>query len=119
MNPDAIDQSGLTFDDYQQQSRETAIYPAINGKEVYPAMGLANEAGEVLGKIKKVYRDKDGVYDSGDIDALDAELGDVLWYVSQLAYELGISLEAIAAHNLEKLQSRAKRGVLGGSGDKR
>ena len=117
--PDSIDYSGLTLDQYQQESRKTAIYPAIGGREIYPALGLANEAGEVLGKIKKIYRDLEGRYRKEDLDSIEAELGDVLWYLSQLSYELGLSLEAIGAHNLEKLRSRAERGALRGSGDKR
>jgi NTP pyrophosphatase (non-canonical NTP hydrolase) len=47
------------------------------------------------------------------------ELGDVLWYVAQLASELGLELEDIARENLEKLSSRQRRGVLSGSGDER
>ena len=47
------------------------------------------------------------------------ELGDVLWYISQLSAELGLSLEEIASLNLEKLNSRKERGALRGSGDNR
>jgi NTP pyrophosphatase (non-canonical NTP hydrolase) len=73
----------------------------------------------VAGKIKKVYRDKRGEYTTEDLDAIEAELGDVLWYLSTTATELGISLESIARKNIVKLSSRKLRGVLGGSGDKR
>jgi NTP pyrophosphatase (non-canonical NTP hydrolase) len=47
------------------------------------------------------------------------ELGDVLWYVAQVATELGLDLDAIAEGNIEKLLSRQRRGVLSGSGDNR
>ena len=47
------------------------------------------------------------------------ELGDVLWYVAQVASELGLSLDKIANQNIEKLYSRLERGKLSGSGDSR
>jgi NTP pyrophosphatase (non-canonical NTP hydrolase) len=52
-------------------------------------------------------------------EALARELGDVLWYLSQLATEADLDLEEIAEDNLEKLLSRQERGVLRGSGDDR
>jgi NTP pyrophosphatase (non-canonical NTP hydrolase) len=109
----------LGLQEYQVKASATAIYPVIGGAEVYPALGLANEAGEVLGKIKKCYRDKGGTYDTDSLDAIEAELGDVLWYLSQLALELGISLEQIAKRNLGKLQKRQDAGTLKGDGDNR
>ncbi len=51
--------------------------------------------------------------------AMAKELGDVLWYVAQLASELDLDLDEIAEANLEKLLSRQRRGVLSGSGDDR
>jgi NTP pyrophosphatase (non-canonical NTP hydrolase) len=86
---------------------------------IYPTLGLTNEAGEVAGKIKKVFRDKDGVIGDADREALKAELGDVLWYLAQIATELDLSLDEIAQHNLDKLMSRQSRGVIGGDGDVR
>jgi NTP pyrophosphatase (non-canonical NTP hydrolase) len=64
-------------------------------------------------------RDDGGVLSDQRRDALAAELGDVLWYVAQLATEAGLDLDAIAADNLAKLLSRRERGVVGGSGDER
>ncbi|MGH2741150.1 MAG: MazG nucleotide pyrophosphohydrolase domain-containing protein, partial [Thermoleophilaceae bacterium] len=52
-------------------------------------------------------------------EALGAELGDVLWYVAQLATEAGLDLDELAQANLDKLQSRQRRAVLQGSGDSR
>ena len=52
---------------------------------IYPALGLVNEAGEVAGKIKKVFRDKGGEINAETREALKAELGDVLWYLAQVA----------------------------------
>jgi len=108
----------MTFDDYQTEAIKTAIYPDTM-KIIYPSMGVSNEAGEVLGKIKKIIRDKAGVFSDSDKSDIAEELGDTLWYCGVLASDLGIPLSIIAERNLVKLQSRKERGVLGGSGDKR
>ena len=86
---------------------------------VYPTLGLAGESGEVAEKVKKVIRDKNGVVDKKTREEIKKELGDVLWYVSQLATELDLSLDEVAQQNLKKLNSRMKRGKLQGSGDNR
>ena len=85
----------------------------------YPALGLCGEAGEVAEKVKKTIRDDGGVLSDQRREALARELGDVLWYLSQLATEADLDLETIAEDNLEKLLSRQERGVLRGSGDDR
>lgn len=108
----------MQFDDYQRAAKRTAIYMDQH-RVIYPALGLASEAGEVCGKIKKVLRDQDGDFAKAPIDALKDELGDVLWYVAVLAADLGLSLDDIAADNLDKLASRMQRTQIGGSGDRR
>ena len=111
-----------TMNQYQADAAKTMIY---KWKVIYPALGLANEDGEVLGKIKKLIRANDVAFDGmNTIPAqkkaeIADELGDVLWYVSALSKDLGLTLNQVAAMNHEKLQSRQKRGVLKGSGDKR
>ena len=105
--------------EYQRKARQTAEYPVIGHPVIYPTLGLANEAGEVSGKIKKIFRDKDGIISSSDHDALARELGDVLWYLAQVASELGLSLDEIAAQNIEKLADRKSRGKIRGDGDNR
>ena len=103
----------MTLNGYQQQAAATAIYPKPRAIE-YLALGMCSEAGEVAGKVKKAIRD------GGDFtEALIDETGDVLWYVSEMARQLGVTLEELASRNLNKLQSRQSRGVLGGSGDVR
>jgi NTP pyrophosphatase (non-canonical NTP hydrolase) len=109
----------MNFKEYQEKSRKTAIYPNADNNFVYPTLGLAGEAGEVAEKIKKVIRDKKGVIDNRKKKEIEKELGDVLWYVSQLASELGLSLEEVAKKNIEKLYSRMDRGKLKGDGDNR
>ena len=109
----------MNFTDYQTKSRKTAKYPPIGHPVIYPVLGLANEAGEVAGKVKKIFRDKDGVIGAAEREALQGELGDVLWYLAQVCTELGLSLDEVAEHNIEKLYSRLERGTIGGDGDNR
>ena len=109
----------MNVKEYQEKSRKTAIYPRIGEGFVYPALGLGDEAGEVLGKIKKIFRDKGGVVDDETRDAIKKELGDVLWYLAQLSTELELSLDDIAEANIEKLSGRMERGTLHGNGDNR
>lgn len=109
----------MTFNDYQQQSRKTAVYPDPGKNFIYPTLGLVSEAGEIAGKIKKVMRDDQGLINDEKKQDLKKELGDVLWYVAQLATELEFNLDEIAQDNLTKLFSRMERNVLQGSGDNR
>ena len=103
-----------SLDTYQEYAASTAIYPN-SANVMYPILGLLGEAGELSNKYKKVIRDGNLI----DREAYAKELGDVLWYLSQTANDLGISLGYIATQNLLKLKDRADRGVLGGSGDSR
>ena len=108
----------MDFNAYQNAARETALY-ADAYRVTYPALGLASEAGEVAGKVKKVLRDRAGDFSEEQIGAIKDELGDVLWYVAVLAADLGLEMDAIAAGNIEKLRSRLQRGAIRGDGDKR
>ena len=109
----------MNFDEYQQQAGQTAVYKNRGKDLAYPTLGLVGEAGEVAEKIKKIYRDKDGVVDDDERQAIKKELGDVLWYMAELATTLGLSLSDIASVNIAKLQKRQKTGKLHGSGDNR
>ena len=109
----------MDLNEYQQRSRRTALYPAIGHAVIYPTLGLVNEADEVAGKIKKVFRDKDGQISEDTRQALKSELGDVLWYLAQVSTELGLSLGEVAEANLAKLSDRQQRGKIGGDGDTR
>ncbi len=108
----------MELSEYQQLSRRTAAYPR-EAWLVYPALGLAGEAGEVAEHAKKAIRDDGGAVTDERREAMAKELGDVLWYVAQIATELGLELDEVARGNLEKLLSRQRRGVLSGSGDER
>jgi NTP pyrophosphatase (non-canonical NTP hydrolase) len=109
----------MDFQAYQLQSRETARYPNAGNNPIYPTLGLCGESGVVADKVKMVIRDQGGAFSADVIEGLKLELGDVLWYVAQLASELGLDLDHVAQANLDKLASRAARNVLSGSGDLR
>ena len=109
----------MTFEEYQKLSRETAVYPDIGKNFVYPTLGLAGESGEVAEKVKKILRDNEGVVDEEKKKEITKELGDVLWYLAQIASEIGVPLEEVASLNIEKLRSRFDRNKIKGSGDNR
>jgi len=105
-----------TINNYQMQAREFAIYPE-HMKVVYPALGLAGEAGEVADKVKKIYRDDRT--DARFLAEIAKEIGDVMWYCAALANDLGFDLQQIAEMNIYKLKSRRATGKITGSGDDR
>lgn len=104
------------MNEYQKQAASSAVYPGTQAV-IYPMIGMCNEAGEALGKLKKVLRGDRPL--EMQRDALIDELGDVLWYLAQTCTDLGVSLDEVARRNLAKLSSRAERGVLKGDGDNR
>ena len=117
----------MNFNEYQNQAIQTDVaHNATTDSARYngymeKALGLAGETGEVLEIIKKMIRDKGGVFETTqeDREKLKKELGDILWYLSAIAYYNDIELEDIAKTNLEKLASRQKRDKIHGSGDDR
>ena len=126
----------MNLNDYQKRARKTAIYPR-ESRVIYPALGLAGESGEVCEKIKKVMRgdlvkeiksnkqslskwfDNAGNLQREFKDSVEKELGDVLWYVANLASDLGLSMDIIAVKNINKVRDRERRDVLQGDGDDR
>ncbi len=113
----------MNFDEYQKEAKKTALYKDVGDNFIYPTLGLAGETGEVVEKMKKIYRN-DNILSARDISEekkreVGKEMGDVLWYLAQLASELDLTLEDIACMNIEKLASRKERGVLHSEGDNR
>ena|SRR5688572_16052590 len=104
---------------YQELSRKTYRDLEVDSNLTYPVLGMLNEAGEFTGKFKKIFRDKGGVIDEETRLALRDELGDVLWYMTQICTNLGFSLDELASANLEKVLSRLERGKIHGDGDNR
>ena len=110
----------MTFNYYQEEASKTAIYPNRGQDFYYPVLGLCGESGEVAEKFKKIIRDKNGVLTDPDIFEIKKELGDVLWYLSEICTSvLKTTLSDVANMNLEKLKKRKDDGVLQGSGDDR
>lgn len=109
----------MDFKEYQKESRLTAKYPNIGGNFVYPTLGLVGESGEVAEKVKKIFRDQSGIVTEEVKENIKKELGDVLWYLSQLATEFEMDLDEVASFNIKKLQGRVERGTINGNGDNR
>ncbi len=111
----------MELNEYQKKALTTAAY-SQKYKILYPALGLGEESGEVMGKVKKWLRGDDGddgVMSAERKQALKEELGDVLWYLAVLSKDLGLELEDVAQTNVVKLKSRKERGVIKGNGDNR
>lgn len=106
--------SSNPIDIYNAFVKSMKVYPEKHAI-VYPALGLAGEAGEIAEKVKKWLRGDKEL----DRDALLSELGDPLWYITSLADDLGYTLTEVFQRNIEKLTSRRERGTLKGSGDDR
>ncbi len=103
----------MEMSEYQRTAADTAIYKAEHAV-IYPALGLAAEAGEVANKVKKILRD--GKFDR---EGIADEIGDCLWYIAALCRDLNIDMAEVAMGNINKLQDRKRRGKISGEGDKR
>ncbi len=118
----------MTANEFQKKAHKFASY---GGNPMYAYLGLAEEAGEVAGKVAKFIRHNDGLspncglqYALHDerskfVDALSSELGDVLWFVAEIATLNGLDVESLMERNIAKLSDRKDRGVIDGSGDNR
>ena len=112
--------NAVDFRAYQKGAMSTAVYPGCGtGHWTYPALGLAGETGEICEKLKKALRDDGGQVLPERLALIEAELGDVLWYVAALCTELGLSMQAVAEKNLAKLAARKRANRIHGDGDQR
>ena len=111
----------MEFDEYQKRASATAVFKhdTAEYKLMYLSMGLAGETGEVIEKVKKVIRNDDGIFPAENKELLKKEIGDVLWYLSQLALNLGISFDDAANLNIAKLADRMSRDAITSEGDTR
>lgn len=108
----------MIFNEYQSLARLTAVYPKETAL-AYTTLGLCSEAGEVADKLKKLIRDGDGDATPEFYESVAKELGDVLWYIANIAHEIGFDLNTVAEMNYTKLKSRYDRNTISGSGDER
>ncbi len=108
----------MKIEQFDNFVKETTLN-LINGDPYYGILGLCGETGEVAEKLKKIKRDKQGVFDDASKAEIIKELGDVVWYVTNIAQSLGSNLEEVMSVNIEKVNSRRERGVMNGSGDNR
>lgn len=113
----------MNLQDYSQKALTTLTdnyaHGDVTAQMMGQVLGLSDESGEVLGKFKKLLRDKQGIVSAEDKKEIMKELGDVLWYVNSVAHLLGYTLDEVAQANIDKLASRQQRGKLHGSGDNR
>lgn len=107
--------------DSHVRDKARAYDPKKHGipENVYGALALAGEAGELAGKVKKLWRDDDGLTTAERSADILSELGDILWYLTYTAHTMGYCLADVMKQNVIKLNDRAERGVQRGSGDHR
>ncbi|MDB9304244.1 nucleoside triphosphate pyrophosphohydrolase family protein [Nodularia spumigena] len=95
----------MNFSEYQTQALNTDQIPAVEGTElIIPLLGLVGEVGSLMTEYKKHLRDGDAhkLFKEG----IAEELGDMLWYISNLASKFNLNLEEIAKDNLRKCHDR-------------
>jgi NTP pyrophosphatase (non-canonical NTP hydrolase) len=113
-------EKNMNFDEYRDRARETADYPQNTTKEVlsYLGMGLAGESGEIANKLKKYLRGDFNLDEDRKRD-LALEIGDCLWYLSEISHAIDYSFSEIAEMNIEKLSLRKLKNTIKGDGDNR
>ena len=105
----------MELNEYQRLAENTDQQPEGTSFEenprsiLVPLLGLAGEAGELLGEHKKWLRDGDSY--KLFPDRVKEELGDLLWYLSNVATKHGLTLQDVAAYNLKKTQRRWHHGA--------
>lgn len=109
----------ITPGEYGRVAAATDLRTICPGPLPYLAIGLCNEAGEVAGKVKKLFRDHNGITDSDRRREIADECGDVLWYLVRVAEQFGYSLQDLMDMNAAKLEKRAAENLLRGDGDNR
>ena len=113
----------MNFDEYQENCRHTDVGTSaqdyLKPGWLYYVLGVAGESGEIAEKIKKLFRDKQGIIDEEFRNMITKEIGDVLWYMARLSDQFDIPFGYIAETNVKKCIDRMVRGVIHGDGDNR
>ena len=97
----------MTINEYQALAMKT-LNPSLSEKDVIinGVMGLCGESGEAIDIVKKWLAQGHEL----DREHLIRELGDIAWYIAELAYILGVPLEEVLEKNIDKLKSRYPEG---------
>ena len=103
----------MNLNEYQQQAKLNSKAPLYGDERdlVVMGLGIAGETGEVCNDLKKLFRDHDSEVTDEWRARVCLELGDVLWYVSQIADVVGLPLEngpllgLVAERNIEKIKA--------------
>jgi len=113
----------MDFREYQIECRKTDVgtsaQDCIKPGWLYYVLGIAGESGEFCEKIKKLFRDKNGIIDQEFLDLIIKEIGDILWYQARILDQFDIDFDDVAKTNITKLLDRMERGTLHGEGDNR
>jgi NTP pyrophosphatase (non-canonical NTP hydrolase) len=101
----------MDFDEYQETAALTDQFRDKKAEShlLVPLLGLAGETGTLLAEFKKKIRDRESY--EGFSEKAEEELGDILWYVSNIASRLNIPLSTIASKNLQKTSDRWPTGT--------
>jgi NTP pyrophosphatase (non-canonical NTP hydrolase) len=93
----------MTINEYQHLAM-TTLNPKLSNDEILinGVMGLCGESGEAIDIVKKWFAQGHEL----DREKLIKELGDVAWYLSEIAHALGVSLEEVLQRNIDKLKER-------------
>lgn len=115
----------MNFKQYQKEAKKFDLHDSFDFSKpndicfMEKFMGLSEETGELMGKMKRVFRQKEDKISVEKVEEISAEMGDILWYLTLIAEYLGLEIEDIAKQNIEKLDDRKSRNKIEGSGDKR
>lgn len=87
---------------YQRLAERTINqFLTVDEKREHALYGMASEVGEVLGIYQKTFQGH-----SLNVDKVKDELGDLMWFISELCTVIGISINDVMEHNIEKLLER-------------